>query len=63
MPPASSFLLMMVHITIPVYNEELQLRESVTRVQDLIWSMPEIEWELVIADNASTDCTPILHRN
>ncbi len=46
-----------VDVVIPCYNETGVLRESVARTLRLFGDHPEFEWNLVIADNGSTDGT------
>jgi len=50
---------MKLNVTIPVYNEEKMLPVSIPVLHEFLSeSMNEYEWEIVIADNASTDSTP-----
>jgi len=52
---------MTINLTIPIYNEEKQLANSITRICDFVSkNMNGYEWEIVIADNASTDSSPII---
>jgi glycosyltransferase involved in cell wall biosynthesis len=48
---------MRINITIPVYNEEAQLAASIEKL--VVFCSQHVEWpfEVVIADNASTDST------
>jgi glycosyltransferase involved in cell wall biosynthesis len=47
-----------VSVTIPVYNEEKELKDSVTTLHDYLEKhLSDYEWKIVIADNASTDDT------
>jgi glycosyltransferase involved in cell wall biosynthesis len=46
-----------VNVTLPVYNEEQQLSGSVRRVLAFLAGQPQWDWEVVIADNGSTDGT------
>lgn len=46
-----------VNVTLPVYNEAAQLAGSVRRVTEFLATLPQWRWELVIADNGSTDGT------
>ncbi len=48
---------MLVHVVIPVYNEEQQLRSSVTRLAEFMGKCCRFDWEIIIANNASTDRT------
>ena len=53
---------MVVHIVIPVYNEEKILQQNVERL--LAWcrshKSADVAWQLVIADNQSTDRTRLI---
>ena len=49
---------MKLNITIPVYNEERRLENGVRRLAPFLADVFPGEYELVIADNASTDRTP-----
>lgn len=47
-----------VEITIPVYNEEQELEQSVTALRKYLSEhFTDYDWKIVIADNASTDRT------
>jgi glycosyltransferase involved in cell wall biosynthesis len=47
-----------VDITIPVYNEELELEKSVTTLINFLTNnLVDMTWSITIADNASTDKT------
>jgi glycosyltransferase involved in cell wall biosynthesis len=48
---------MRVNVTIPVYNEEQALRVSIPALHTFLTSHCRFDWEIVIADNASTDAT------
>src|SRR5437899_997369 len=49
---------MRVSITIPVYNEESCLADTLHRLKDFLGSRNfGCDWEIVIADNGSTDQT------
>ncbi len=48
---------MLVNITIPVFNEEAQLRGSVRRLEAFVSRHCPFECEIVVANNASTDRT------
>ncbi len=48
---------MFLNVTIPVFNEEAQLAESVARLRACLGREGMIDCELVIADNGSTDRT------
>ena len=45
-------------IVLPVYNEESVLEQNVLRLLSFMKSTFECKWEIVIADNFSTDLTP-----
>lgn len=47
----------LVNLTLPVYNEAAQLARSVARLRVVLRAQPQWRWELVIADNGSTDST------
>jgi glycosyltransferase involved in cell wall biosynthesis len=46
-----------VNVTLPVLNEEAQLARSVSRLASVLANLPQWRWEIVIADNGSTDRT------
>ncbi len=46
-----------VEVVIPVYNEEVQLEDSVCRLSGFLSQTLDTPWSIVIADNASTDTT------
>ncbi len=46
-----------VDVIIPVYNEEEELAPNVTRLHDFLKDNLRQEWNIVIADNGSTDRT------
>lgn len=46
-----------VNVILPVYNEAAQLATSVRRVTEFLAGLPQWRWEVVIADNGSTDGT------
>jgi glycosyltransferase involved in cell wall biosynthesis len=50
-------------IVFPVYNEEKDLENSVVRVHDYLKQRFSCEWYITIADNASTDRTPIIGKD
>jgi len=45
-------------VVIPVYNEEIDLEPSITRLRAFLEENCPYQWRIVIADNASTDRTP-----
>jgi putative flippase GtrA len=49
-----------VEIVVPVYNEEAVLARSVRRLHRFIADGFPFAWRIVIADNASTDATPVI---
>ena len=48
---------MIVSITIPVFNEESCLTDSLRRLQRFLSRGADWDWEIVVADNGSTDRT------
>jgi glycosyltransferase involved in cell wall biosynthesis len=48
---------MLVNVTIPVYNEEKILPASIATLHEFLAKHCRFDWEIVIADNASTDRT------
>ena len=53
---------MHINLTIPVYNEEAQLASSVARVLAVLDACPQHRYEVVIAENGSTDRTAEIAR-
>ncbi len=50
-----------VEITIPVYNEEKELEKNITSLHGFCdKNLKAYDWHITIADNASTDNTPII---
>jgi glycosyltransferase involved in cell wall biosynthesis len=50
-----------VEITIPVYNEEKELEKNILILHDYCdKNLKEYDWHITIADNASTDNTPLV---
>lgn len=50
-----------VEITVPVYNEEKELQEHIEKLSRFCHEyMSEYDWNITIADNASSDNTPII---
>lgn len=50
-----------VEITIPVYNEEKELEKNITTLFNFCdKSLRAYDWHITIADNASTDNTPVI---
>lgn len=53
-----------VEITIPVYNEEKELDESINKLYSFCNNnLKKYNWKITIADNASNDNTPIIVSN
>lgn len=51
-------------IVVPVYNEEKDLPKNLPKLTSfLAEKMAKYDWEIVIADNASTDATPEIGRD
>lgn len=44
-------------VVVPVYNEETQLRESILKLRDFLRDNLQTSWQIIIADNGSTDRT------
>ena len=51
-----------VEIVVPVYNEEQGLERSIRRLHRFLSHGFPFAWRIVIADNASTDATPLIAR-
>lgn len=50
-----------LEITIPVYNEEKELEESILKLHTFCKkNMHDYDWRITIADNASSDNTPVI---
>jgi glycosyltransferase involved in cell wall biosynthesis len=49
-----------IEIVVPVYNEEAALERSVRRLHRFLSDGFPFTWRIVIADNASTDATPLV---
>lgn len=45
-------------VVIPVYNEEVDLEPSISRLRSFLMRECPYQWQIVIADNASNDRTP-----
>ncbi|MDO8659112.1 MAG: glycosyltransferase [Candidatus Parcubacteria bacterium] len=53
-----------VEITVPVYNEEEELEGNIHKIFDFCRkNLDNYDWHITIADNASTDNTPIIASN
>jgi len=50
----------MINITIPVYNEEKRMGDNVLKLYHYIKSSLKYPFEIIIADNGSTDNTPAI---
>lgn len=51
---------MKILIVIPAYNEEKILESNILKIVDFCRANLKIDWQIVIADNKSTDRTPII---
>ncbi|MHC6592115.1 bifunctional glycosyltransferase family 2/GtrA family protein [Arthrobacter sp. C152] len=49
-----------LEIVVPVFNEEAVLESSITRLADYLTQEMPSTWKITIADNASTDRTPVI---
>ncbi|MEW1949346.1 bifunctional glycosyltransferase family 2/GtrA family protein [Pseudarthrobacter sp902506025] len=49
-----------LEIVVPVYNEEAVLESSITRLAEYLTNEMPSTWKVTIADNASTDRTPVI---
>src|SRR5690349_1921310 len=49
-----------VDVVVPVHNEEKGLEESIRRLHRFLRDEFPFSWRIVIADNASTDATPVV---
>lgn len=49
-----------LEIVVPVYNEEAVLENSITRLAEYLTQEMPSTWKITIADNASTDRTPMI---
>ncbi|MFC9773193.1 MULTISPECIES: glycosyltransferase [unclassified Pseudarthrobacter] len=49
-----------LEIVVPVYNEEAVLENSITRLAEYLTNEMPSTWKITIADNASTDRTPVI---
>ncbi len=53
-----------VEITVPVYNEELELEKHITMLYHYCMAnLNHYDWHITIADNASVDNTPVIGAN
>lgn len=51
---------MKLNVTIPVFNEERRLESGIRRLAPFLAETLTCDYEVVIADNASTDSTPVI---
>ena len=49
-----------VEVVVPVYNEQAGLERSIRGLHRYLRSQFPFSWRIVIADNASTDTTPVV---
>lgn len=50
-----------VEITVPVYNEQEELEKHITKLANFCTkNLSKYDWHITIADNASTDNTPVI---
>lgn len=50
-----------IEITVPVYNEEKELKDHILKLHAFcVKNLTAYDWHITIADNASTDNTPIV---
>jgi putative flippase GtrA len=49
-----------VDVVVPVHNEEAALEHSIRRLHQFLSTEFPFSWGIVIADNASTDATPVI---
>ncbi len=61
-PPPRSRQQPLVEVVVPVYNEQEALDSSIRRLHDYLTRRFPFGWRITIADNASTDATPIVAR-
>lgn len=52
-----------LEIVVPVFNEESVLEKSITELANYLHSEFAVTWQITIADNASTDSTPVIGAN
>jgi glycosyltransferase involved in cell wall biosynthesis len=50
-----------IDVVVPVHNEQATLERSIRRLYAFLAGLP-FDWRIVIADNASTDGTPVIAR-
>ncbi len=61
-PPARWRPQPLVEVVVPVYNEQEALDGSIRRLYDYLTRRFPFGWRITIADNASTDATPLVAR-
>ncbi|BCW76515.1 MULTISPECIES: bifunctional glycosyltransferase family 2/GtrA family protein [unclassified Arthrobacter] len=49
-----------LEIVVPVFNEEAVLEKSITKLANYLRNEMSVTWQITIADNASTDETPVI---
>jgi len=49
-----------IHIVIPVYNEQQILEKNILKLNSFLRFEEYADWQITIADNASTDNTPVI---
>ncbi len=59
-PPSAPPTRARVEIVVPVYNEAGTLADSIRRLHDHLTAALPFDWHITIADNASTDATPMI---
>jgi putative flippase GtrA len=59
-PPVAATAAPDVEVVVPVYNEQAGLERSVRSLHRYLRSEFPFTWRIVIADNASTDSTPVI---
>lgn len=54
--------MLLINLAIPIYNEELILAENTKKILDYLSDHNNLgfDWQIILADNASTDQTPII---
>jgi putative flippase GtrA len=59
-PPRTPRRIPVLDVVVPVYNEEVDLEASVRRLHDHLSDQLPYAFRITIADNASTDTTPVI---
>lgn len=52
-----------VNIAIPVFNEKKELKNNTLKLYEFLKKNADFKWEITIADNASTDNSPVIGMN